>query len=164
MLNLDNVDELRLYLDDHWAGAGAGAALARSLAGHNRSTSWSAHLRAVVDDIEADEATLADVRAQLGADGGGFKRLLARVGDRVRVVKPNGRVFGYSPLSRIIEVEALIAGVAGKECLWATLRSGLPEGTLHSVDLPELQHRAEDQLKRLGSFHDWAAAEAFRPH
>jgi hypothetical protein len=45
-------------------------------------------------------------------------------------------VFGYSPLSRFVELEFLSMGVEGKKILWTTLRdlAGL-EARLTSVSL-----------------------------
>ena len=76
--------------------------------------------------------------------------------------KLNGRFFSYSPLSRVVELEALALGVRGKLAMWNALRElrdELPQ--LHDFDLDGLITRAESQLERLESHRLRAAGEAF---
>ena len=37
-------------------------------------------------------------------------------------LKPNGQLTGYSPLSRVVELEGLALGITGKLALWKALR------------------------------------------
>lgn len=153
---------LEIYLDDHWAGAAAGESLARRLHRNNSRTVWADKLAWLVAQIEADDRTLADLRDTLGMDSGGVKRALALFAERVSRLKLNGQAFGYSPLSRVIEAEAMMAGIAGKHRLWAALRHGLREDLAPpGFDFAELERRAEEQLDVLRSFHQEAAAIAF---
>jgi hypothetical protein len=157
-------DLLHLYLDDHWAGAGAGASLAKRLHHNNRDTPWAGELAWLVEQIEADDDTLASLRRDVGADGGAVKRYGARIGERLARLKPNRRLHGYSPLSRLLEAEAMMTGVAAKQRLWASLRSGgAGRPQLASYDLPGLDERAGEQLAVLSALHEQAAAVAFDP-
>ena len=152
---------LHIYLDDHFAGAAAGVALAGRIARENAGTGWHATLLSIARDIESDERTLAELRSRLDAQGGRAKRVFARVGEWMARVKPNGRILGYSPLSRLLEVEALIAGVAGKHRLWAALeQSGSTAAAMPELDLGAMLTRAEHQLDLLGTFHRQAAEVA----
>lgn len=151
---------LRLYLDDHWAGAGAGGALARRLHGHNRDTPWADSLAQLASDIADDDETLGTVRAAFGANGGRFKRALGRLAEMVSRLKPNARLTSYSPLSRVIEAEALIAGVAAKHRLWVALNETSDDDEA-GADLAQLEQRAVEQLELLGRFHRQAARAAF---
>ena len=45
----------------------------------------------------------------------------ARVTELVMRLKPNGKLVGYSPLSRVIELETLVIGITGKLELWRGL-------------------------------------------
>ncbi len=74
-------------------------------------------------------------------------------------LKPNGRLRGYSPLSRLDELELLQIGVVGKRRLWRALEH------THADDLPgfdfgALAERATEQLRRLEALHLKAAALA----
>ena len=105
-----------IYLDDHWAGAGAGVALAKRLAAENEGTPWHAALCRIAVDIEADQQTLAELRVtEQGDRGFSFKRALAQGAERVGRLKLNGRLVGYSPLARVLELEALMSGVRPSE-------------------------------------------------
>src|SRR5215207_10817777 len=62
-------------------------------------------------------------------------------------LKLNGQLRGYSPLSRLIELEALHAGVSAKRSLWQVLQAAFPEDPrLRGVDLGALVQRADNQL------------------
>ena len=49
-------------------------------------------------------------------------------GEKLGRLKLNGQLLGYSPLSRLIELEGLMLGIAGKLAMWIALssRSGRP--------------------------------------
>lgn len=154
---------LEIYLDDHWAGAGAGRSLAARLVENNRDTQWEDRLSWVLGEIEEDDETLGQVRAALGFEGGTAKRTLARAAERVSRLKPNGRLISYSPLSRLLECEALGAGVLGKRRLWSALHDGLGDSTeLSEFDFEDLIRRADHQMEVLSDFHSHAASLAFR--
>lgn len=147
-----------IYLNDHWAGAGAGVAVARRLARHNRKNIWADRLRTLARDIEEDERTFAAIRDAMGVAGGRVKRLLARVGERFSALKPNGGSFGYSPLSRILETEMMLSGISAKQRLWVSLLVCCREDPrLAAFDLEKLEKRAEEQLELLRGFHRDAA-------
>jgi hypothetical protein len=158
---------LRIYLDDHWAAAGAGAALARRVARNNAGTDRGERLDRLADDVAEDEASLEHLRRDLGMTGGQLspaqvKRGLALAGERLGRLTPNGRVTGYSPLSRVLEAEALVTAVSGKDALWAALATLVPtEPAVAKLDLPELRRRAAAQLELVRAFHTDAATRAF---
>ena len=151
---------LGIYLDDHWAGAGAGTSLANRLASENEGTKWYGELRRIADEIEQDQHTLGRLREACGSDGFSVKRLVAQAVERVARLKLNGSLIGYSPLSRVLELEALIAGVKGKRLLWGSLRH---TQAARDVDLDLMESRAKQQLDTLVRIHDEAAAIAFTP-
>ncbi|HWB89693.1 MAG TPA: hypothetical protein VG872_10890 [Acidimicrobiia bacterium] len=153
---------LEIYLDDHWAGAGAGRSLARRLARNNAGTDWAWALEEVMGEIEEDDRTLETIRDRLGVTGGGVKRSLAQVGERVARLKLNGRLVTYSPLSKVLEVEALIAGVSAKRLLWTALGEiAANNPALAGFGFADLEQRADAQLATLRRFHRDAVTEAF---
>jgi hypothetical protein len=78
-------------------------------------------------------------------------------------LKPNGQIRGYSPLSRIVELEALTLGVTGKLSLWRYLRELVDvEPRLDAPELDRLRERAERQLGLLEKHRSQAARAAFR--
>ena len=79
----DPQELLGIYLDDHWAGAGAGTSLANRLASENEGTKWYGELRRIADEIEEDQRTLGGLREACGSDGFSVKRLVAQAVERV---------------------------------------------------------------------------------
>ncbi|REK11848.1 MAG: hypothetical protein DWQ40_11905 [Actinobacteria bacterium] len=152
---------LAIYLNDHWAGAAAGGALARRLWRQNASSDWGDRLRRLAEEIKEDDQTLARLRSHFSVDGGRAKRVFARASEIGSRLKPNGRMFGYSPLSRLLEAEAMLSGVAGKQRLWSACRHGLPPGSAPAFDFETLERRAGQQLELLREFHHHAAGLAF---
>ena len=61
--------------------------------------------------------------AQLSFEGSRLKELVALAGEKVGRLKPNGQVRGYSPLSRLLELETLSVGISGKLALWRSSSS-----------------------------------------
>lgn len=162
MLRL-NSDRLPIYLNDHLAGATAGANLARRVASSNAGTDYGPVLEAIAAEIEEDRAALVDVMERLSAGHDHLKLALAWGAERVGRLKLNGELLAYSPLSRLEEIEALSLGVEGKLGLWRALRS--THGTdrrLAGVDFDELIERARSQRRRLERQRIRAADEALR--
>jgi hypothetical protein len=151
---------LAIYLNDHLAGATFGVELARRLRAANLSDlEFGPVLAEVCTEIEADRETLEAVMDQLGVDQSRLKPLAAVLGERFGRLKPNGRLWGYSPLSRLDELELLQIGVAGKRRLWRALEHTHSE-RLSGFGLAALGERATEQLERLEALHLKAAARA----
>mgnify|MGYP002624834456 CR=1 FL=1 len=150
---------LEIYLNDHCAGAVAGVRLAKRLARQNSGSRWADDLRELAEEIETDARILARLRKDLKISGGEIKRLIALLGMRVSSLKPNGQLRGYSPLSRLLEAEALQSGVISKQRLWAALADA-SRSDLEAYDFEELDRRAKRQQELLRDFHHDAARTA----
>lgn len=150
-------DLFAIYLNDHLAGATAGVELARRLRGSNRDDpEFGPRLADVCAEIEADRETLKSVMAWLGVGQSKLKPLAAVLAERLGRLKLNGQLRGYSPLSRLDELELLQIGVAGKRRLWRALEHTHADD-LSSFELGALADRATDQLRRLEALHLKAA-------
>ena len=162
MLGLSG-DRLSIYLNDHLAGATAGANLARRAAASNEGTVYGPELEAVANEIEEDRAALLDVMQRLAVGQDHLKTALAWGAEKVGRLKLNGQLLGYSPLSRLEEIEALSLGVEGKLVLWRALRTTHgSDPRLADVELDELIERARSQRRRLERQRLRAADEALR--
>ena len=151
---------LAIYLNDHLAGAAVGVEMARRIRGSNGDDpDFGPPLTEICAEVEADRETLKAVMDQLGIGQSKVKPLAATVGERLGRLKPNGQLRGYSPLSRLVELEVLQIGVTGKRRLWRALEHTHAED-LADFELGALAERATDQLRRLEALHLKAAALA----
>src|SRR5215204_6305959 len=153
---------LEIYLADHVAAATAGAALARRAAGNNAASEFGEFLSRLSTEIEEDRQTLRRVVAELGFEASSAKVVLAWVAEKAARMKLNGRLRGYSPLSRVVELETLSVGIAGKLALWQTLQQ-IPgiEQHLAGIDLERLIQRATRQRVEAEEHRVEAAQLAF---
>lgn len=156
---------LGIYLSDHLAGSQAGLELAKRARGANESSRFGAPLAQLTDEIEADRATLLEVMSAVDVKPVTVKQLLAWSGEKLGRLKLNGQILGYSPLSRVVELEGLLIGVSGKLQLWRALAVvARTDHRLDGFDFTALANRAEDQRRRLEELHADAAGEAFGAH
>jgi hypothetical protein len=155
---MPNDKYLHIYLSDHFAGSVAGIEVARRCASSNKDNDIGRFLSTtLIPAIEEDRETLARIMKRVGASENRLKNLMFWTGEKVGRLKLNGELTGYSPLSRLIELEGLTSGVAGKLSLWQCLREAR-DPRLEPVDLTELIARAEEQLKGLEVKRRHAAA------
>ena len=162
-ISLDDTQRqlLQIYVNDHRGGSVGGIALTRRIMRNNLGTPLGDTAADLVGEIEEDAATLDAISDHLGLQPNHAKRAVAAVLERVGRLKPNGQFRGYSPLSRLLEVEALLGGIDVKRSLWLSLRAITPGETLAGVDLAEMTERAASQRERLMDHHRQAAVEAF---
>jgi hypothetical protein len=152
---------LGIYLNDHLAGADAALSLARRSAGSNARNAVGRALKVLIAEIEEDRAALESIMDRLAVRPDPLKRGAVRVAERFGRLKLNGRLTSYSPLSRLLELEALCLGVEGKVALWRSLQEVVPKlPALAEVDLDELIARAEGQRKTLEDLRLDAAKRA----
>jgi hypothetical protein len=154
-------DPLNIYLNDHLAGSTFGLELARRARGENEGTEYGDFLAGLEREIEEDRGELEAIMASLGIGKDRLKSTAAWAGEKVGRLKLNGRLVGYSPLSRVLELEGLLGGVQGKLALWRALRELAPgDSRLDEPALDRLVIRAEHQLEGLREQHRRAAHEA----
>lgn len=154
---------LAIYLNDHHAAAVGGLELARRSRSSNTEPPLSADLDRLIAELVEDRRTLEQIMGLLQVPRSGWKSTAAFLAEKAGRAKLNGQLTGYSPLSRVIELEGLAVGVASKRNLWqslAQLAQHTPE--LASIDFDELMARADRQAKVL-EFHRLAATEAALP-
>lgn len=153
---------LGIYLNDHLAGATVGLELARRTHSQNKGNEVGRYFEQLIEDLNQDRESLKSVMEALNVPINQAKTAAGWLAEKVGRLKFNGRLIGYSPLSRLEELEALCMGVEGKLSLWRTLKiAAEAEERLEGVDLDGLVRRAEQQRADLERFRVTAAAEAF---
>ncbi|CAM5612260.1 hypothetical protein SDIAM26S_01664 [Streptomyces diastaticus subsp. diastaticus] len=155
---------LAIYLNDHLAGAAGGVELLRRAARAGRDESAARQLRRLADEVAEDRASLMRVMRDLGVAPSRSRLLLGRLGEKAGRLKTNGHLLSRSPLSNVLELEAMRLGVEGKACCWRTLRIlACTDRRLDPEALDRLLRRAEEQTARLEELREEAAAATFRP-
>jgi hypothetical protein len=153
---------LRIYLNDHLMGAVGGAELARRCLNSNRGTPLGTFLEQLLEEIVEDRETLRDLMARMEFPADRLKVTAAALAEKAARLKLNGRLIGYSDLSRLIELEALCAGVALKGRLWRALKDiAATDPRLAATDFDALIQRATAQLDGLERHRLEAARRAF---
>jgi hypothetical protein len=156
---------LKIYLQDHFAGATAGVELAKRAAGNNDGDAeFGGPLRRIAAEVDEDREQLRRLMARLEVEPDRIKTTLFWAGEKAGRLKLNGELLSFSPLSRLMEIEGLISGVSGKLSLWRVLiaaEDAHPQ--LDPDELNALATRAEDQLARLHELRDAAGRIGFMP-
>lgn len=150
---------LAIYLNDHLAGATAGRELARRAASANHGSRYGGFLTGLADSIEQDRRSLLELMQTLEVRPDRLKVIGGWGAEKLGRLKLNGRLLGYSPLSRVVELEALMLAVNGKLALWRSLRE-LELAQLDPGMLRALEERAQAQLDSLEEHRLKAVAEA----
>lgn len=152
---------LHTYMQDHHAGAAAGIDLFRRVAEDHSDL----HVREVVsrigDETVDDVKALEELMTLAGASPSLLKDLPAKASEKLGQLKPNRRAAERSPLSNLVELEALTLAVTGKKMGFRAMLEiddpRLPTPTLqnlferaerHARELEELRVRCTDALKK----------------
>ena len=155
-------DLLAIYLQDHLAAATMGMELARRAASENAGTPLGRSLGILALEIADDRETLRSIMSAVGVAPDRLKNVVAWTGEKAGRLKLNGRLTSYSPLSGVLEIEWLIAGVSGKRALWRALRSlAREDARLQAAQLDDLIVRADRQLDSLWSTHTEVSRAGF---
>lgn len=145
---------VEIYLNDHLAAATAVSSLARRMARSLTDPADRNRLKQMLGDIEEDAGALRTVMRQLNVPVTRYRLVAARVAEKLGRFKPNGRLVRRSPLSDLVEIEALCLGVSADLAGWRSLRviAETPAGMVAGLDAGEIDRligRAEGRLVRL---------------
>ena len=149
--SLEQAEYLRIYLQDHLAAATAGSQRATRLADAEAESVDSAALAGFAADVAADLDALSKLMDTLSVERSWLKTSVAVVREKLGTLKLNGRVTERSPLSTVIELEAIQMAVRGKRSLWETLQAAMPSAS--PIDFGGLILRADEQLETLSLLH-----------
>ena len=156
------IDHIETYLQDHRGGAAFGSTLARRLQEENDGTPYGDFLGRLAEEIEHDVAVLERIMERFDVGKDKLKTAAGKAGEVLGRLKPNNALADYSPLSRVLEMEQLRAGIQGKLAMWDALSEVAPfEERLDEDEIAGLVARAETQLADLRRRHRRAAREAF---
>ncbi len=153
---------LGIYLNDHLALAAGGVELARRLRSSNEGDPVTGEpLARICAEVEADRETLVRLMEWLEIRRDPVKPKLAIVAERLGRLKPNGHLRGYSPLSRVLELEVLASGIGGKLQLWNSLEQTFGD-SIDGFDFQALAEQADRQRQEVEDLHMAAVERAFK--
>jgi len=153
---------LHIYLQDHLAGATFGLELIQRCQRNNEGSELAEPLARLTAEVAEDRRTLQEIMRDVGAEASRTKVAAGWALEKVRRLKPNGKLFEYTPLARLVELESLAIGISGKRAMWRALENiASQDQRLARHDFPALAERADDQLARIEVLRLEAAPTAF---
>jgi hypothetical protein len=150
---------LGIYLNDHLAVLAGGEELVNRSLESNQGTPLGGFLQQVLERMQQDRQALESLMAEREVAQNWAKTGGAWLAERVGRLKLNGEITGYSPLSRLVEVEGIGLALEARRSFWDTLSEvGISEaGGSQTADLAA---RAEDEINELEAHRIQAAKEA----
>ncbi len=108
-------------------------------------------------EIASEREQLRALIYDLGVTPARYKVVAGWVAEKVSRLKPNGRLGRSSPLTRMIELEALSTGIAGKCRMWRVFEAQIGP-TYKGWNFTELAELADSQRERIDALHELAGA------
>lgn len=149
---------LTIYLQDHLAMSLGGAKLCRRVLAANEHNPLGQQLSEICVEIEAQHQLLERTLRRLHISPSPLKNAGMWLAEKAGRLKLNGEVLRYSPLSRVTEIEVLMAAAQVRGALWETLADAkllYPE--LEEIPASEMARQAFEQRDRLQELHQQAA-------
>lgn len=145
---MDGERRLRIYLHDHLAATTLARELANRSLGRNRGSELGTFLERFLEDQSRERAMLLETMRRMSVAPQTLKVAAAWMAERIGRLKPNGQLTGYSPLSRLLEIEGLLGLIRGARSMWLAL-ARLDDERLRGLDLLERAERADRQMAEL---------------
>jgi hypothetical protein len=154
---------LGIYLNDHLAMFSANHELVERSLASNEGSDLGKALRELLASLEEDRRTLESLMAEREVTPSRVKEAGAWLAERVGRLKLNGQITGYSPLSRLVEVEGIGLALEAKRAFWSTLSEvGIQQAG--GADTAELAARTKEWIDRLQPHLRAAGREALGSH
>ncbi len=154
------MSHLSRYLRTHLAGSTAGVNLFERAAGEHPEPASSVIAR-IQGELVEERVALRAMMAALGIAESPVANLLARAGERVGRLKPNGNLLHRTAMTDLVELETMSIALAGKLNGWESLLAIVDdEPRLDRTELERLAQQARDQRDAVRELHSEAAARA----
>lgn len=161
---MTNWRELRVYVNDHLAGAVGGTELARRIRGRNEGTPLGDYLGEFLDEVGEERRVLERLLHDMGLAQDRVKQAAAFALEKASRFYRHDRLGGSADLRRLLEVETLCSGVETKRDLWRSLKQiERLDARIAAIDPTGLEEQAAGQRAKLEGFRLEAAARALHP-
>jgi len=163
-----NEKRLTIYLEDHLALIVGELELIERIRKGNTPSELGTYLVELAGAVNHQKLAVEEMLLRLGTSNslsGQLKQGTAWLAEKLGRLKLNDSLSNYSDLSRVIELESLMATIAARIALWTTL-DALSESSDTLCNLPPsgLAHDSEQQLQQIKQHHCLAVKQAFAPH
>lgn len=135
-------------MQDHHAGAAAGIDMFRRVAEDHQDLHTREVVALIGDETVEDLKSLEELMTLVGTSPSLIKDLPAKAAEKFGRLKPNQRIAERSPLSDLLELEALTIAVTGKTLGFKALLD-IGDPRLPRATLQKLVERAEDHGRDL---------------
>ncbi|MBT2481470.1 hypothetical protein [Streptomyces sp. ISL-94] len=153
---------LGIYLNDHLAGATAGVDLMQRSAKSHQDSPLGPQLERLAREGAQDRESLKEIMRSLDVPERRSRAALGRLVEKAGRLKLNGRLFSRSPLSDVLELEAMRLDVQGKASGWLNLRAlAQRDDRIDTARLARLLERAEEQAEMLEELRTRCAVRTF---
>lgn len=156
------MDLLAHYVRIHLTGAAAGIELfGRGTDLHDpQARATTARIR---DELLEERAWLRGLVERLGSTEPTLTQVVAKVGEHVGRLKPNGDLLRRTELTDVIDLEAMHDAVSGKVAGWEALLE-LQDSRVDRDELTRLHAQGLRQIADLKEHHRAAARRAWAAH
>lgn len=158
------MSHLDRYLRTHLAGSSAGVDLF-DRAARKMPEPMSVQIRAIQRELVQERDQLRAMMQALGVVENPVFNTLARAGERLGRLKPNGDLLHRTTMTDLVELETMCVALAGKQSGWEALLAIVEdEPRLQRAELERLLAQAKDQQRTVRRLHAEAAARALGQH
>ncbi len=155
-------NHLSTYLSDHAAASVAMIELAKRTCDNNKGTELGDYLARSIPRMENEHSALEHFIQQTGGSESTVKNIAARGAEKLGRLKLNDAVLRYSELSRIVELEGLIAATEIKIVMWTALKTHAAQNSGFSgPDMDRFINENQTMNQNLKEYHRTAAQAAF---
>ena len=156
-------NHLKTYLVDHAALTLSVLELAKRARNSNSEGELGEFLTEVVPILEAERKTLKEMLCRIKGSDSHLKNFAAWGAEKAGRFKLNDSLFSYSDLSRVVELEALLAATEVKTAMWdALVALATTRADFRDLDLDEHLSENKTMGEKLRAFHRTAAHRALR--
>jgi uncharacterized protein (UPF0548 family) len=147
-----------IYLEDHHAILIGSEELVKRMIGATKDGEVRAFLAELLPELRSDREAVERLLGQLGRAPSRVKSAAAWLGEKAGRLKFNGNPRGYSPLTRLVELEGLELALTGNRALWRSLEHAAP--TDWREDARTRGARADERVGRVEQLRVVAAEVA----
>ncbi len=153
---------LTTYLNDHLGASVAGIELARRCHSNNAKSDLGTFLEELLLILEENQVKIRKLLRRLNSGESELKKLGGWALEKVGRLKLNNSLFGYTSLARVIELEALLAGLKAQSAMWSVLQKQRSDDERFAgIDFERARKLSEEMLEKMEDHHSIAAEKAF---